>query len=159
RVQLSHEHAHHRRRGVPEAPARAQDGGHNGPARRRRAGVRHQRMARHRRTPPVRRAAQLWRLRGVSGHHRTDRPGYRILSLTGYEQTMTNADAGAVVRYDGASVAVLASLLGAPRVELLDTVSSTQDVAHELASAGAPAGTLVLANQQTSGRGRHGRTW
>lgn len=33
------------------------------------------------------------------------------------------------------------------------------DRAHELASGQAPAGTLVLANQQTSGRGRHGRAW
>jgi BirA family transcriptional regulator, biotin operon repressor / biotin---[acetyl-CoA-carboxylase] ligase len=72
---------------------------------------------------------------------------------------MTNADAGGVVRYDGASAAILASLLAVPRLELLDRVSSTQDVAHELASAGAPAGTLVLANEQTSGRGRHGRAW
>jgi BirA family transcriptional regulator, biotin operon repressor / biotin---[acetyl-CoA-carboxylase] ligase len=72
---------------------------------------------------------------------------------------MTNADAGGVVRYDGLSAAVLASLLAVPRLELRDTVSSTQDVAHELASAGAPAGTLVLADEQTSGRGRHGRAW
>ena len=72
---------------------------------------------------------------------------------------MTNADAGGIVRYDGASAAELASRLALPRVELLETVSSTQDVAHALAAAGAPAGTLVLANEQTSGRGRHGRQW
>ncbi len=72
---------------------------------------------------------------------------------------MTNADAGGIVRYDGASAAELASRLALPRVELLETVSSTQDVAHELAAAGAAAGTLVLANEQTSGRGRHGRPW
>ncbi|HEV8449081.1 MAG TPA: biotin--[acetyl-CoA-carboxylase] ligase [Gemmatimonadaceae bacterium] len=72
---------------------------------------------------------------------------------------MTNADAGGVVLYDGASAAVVAALLGVPRIELLGTVTSTQDVAHELASADAPAGTLVLAHEQTSGRGRHGRAW
>jgi BirA family biotin operon repressor/biotin-[acetyl-CoA-carboxylase] ligase len=72
---------------------------------------------------------------------------------------MTNADAGGVVRYDGASAGELTSRLALPGVELLETVSSTQDVAHELAAAGAPAGTLVLANRQTSGRGRHGRHW
>jgi BirA family biotin operon repressor/biotin-[acetyl-CoA-carboxylase] ligase len=72
---------------------------------------------------------------------------------------MTNADAGGVVRYEGLTAADLVSLLGLPRVELFETVSSTQDVAHELAAAGAPAGTLVLANEQTSGRGRHGRPW
>jgi len=72
---------------------------------------------------------------------------------------MTNADAGGVVRYEGATAADLVSLLALPRVELLETVSSTQDVAHELATAGAPAGTLVLANEQRSGRGRQGRAW
>src|SRR5262249_60833542 len=133
--------------------------GRSRPARRRCRRVRHQRMAGDRRTPAVRRSSQLWRLRGLPCHHRTDRPGHRILSLTEHKKTMTNADAGGIVLYDGASTAVLASLLGAPRIELLDSVTSTQDVAHELASAGAPAGTVGLANEQTSGRGRHRRAW
>src|SRR5262249_48139630 len=72
---------------------------------------------------------------------------------------MTDADEGGVVRYDGKTASELASLLGLPRVELLSRVSSTQDVAHELAAADAPAGTLVLADEQTSGRGRQGRAW
>ena len=72
---------------------------------------------------------------------------------------MTNADAGGVVRYDGATAKDLASWLALPRVELRDAVSSTQDVAHALAADDAPAGTLVLANEQTSGRGRQGRSW
>ena len=33
------------------------------------------------------------------------------------------------------------------------------DVAHSLASEGAAAGTLVIANEQTMGRGRAGKTW
>ena len=33
------------------------------------------------------------------------------------------------------------------------------DVAHRLAASGAPAGTLVLANEQTAGRGRGGKSW
>lgn len=33
------------------------------------------------------------------------------------------------------------------------------DVAHRLAAEGAPAGTLVIADEQTAGRGRGGRTW
>jgi BirA family biotin operon repressor/biotin-[acetyl-CoA-carboxylase] ligase len=33
------------------------------------------------------------------------------------------------------------------------------DVAHRLAGNGAPAGTLVLANEQTAGRGRGGKSW
>jgi BirA family biotin operon repressor/biotin-[acetyl-CoA-carboxylase] ligase len=33
------------------------------------------------------------------------------------------------------------------------------DVAHRLAGGGAPAGTMVLAEEQTAGRGRDGRVW
>src|SRR5438132_4074488 len=33
------------------------------------------------------------------------------------------------------------------------------DVAHEIARRGAPAGTIVLADAQTSGRGRGGSSW
>jgi BirA family biotin operon repressor/biotin-[acetyl-CoA-carboxylase] ligase len=62
-------------------------------------------------------------------------------------------------RYDGLTSVELASLAGAPHVELLASVSSTNDVAHELAAAGAPAGTVVLADEQTGGRGRGGRSW
>ena len=40
-----------------------------------------------------------------------------------------------------------------------DTVASTQPLAHEVASKGAPEGTLVIADQQTGGKGRLGRAW
>jgi len=40
-----------------------------------------------------------------------------------------------------------------------DTVVSTQSLAHEAASKGAPEGTLVVAEQQTGGKGRLGRQW
>src|SRR5437870_10236869 len=50
-------------------------------------------------------------------------------------------------------------VLDLPRVELLETTTSTLDVAHRLASQGAPSGTLVIANEQTAGRGREGRSW
>lgn len=70
------------------------------------------------------------------------------------------ADGGAnAARYDGATGDDLAGLLELPRVELRSTVGSTQDVAHALAGAGAPSGTLVLADEQRVGRGRHGRVW
>jgi BirA family transcriptional regulator, biotin operon repressor / biotin---[acetyl-CoA-carboxylase] ligase len=53
----------------------------------------------------------------------------------------------------------LARDLGLPQVEVFESVGSTLDVAHERAAAGAPAGTLILADAQTAGRGRHGRSW
>lgn len=39
------------------------------------------------------------------------------------------------------------------------TISSTQDELRRLAEAGASEGTLVVADHQTRGRGRMGRTW
>ncbi|MBA3891409.1 MAG: biotin--[acetyl-CoA-carboxylase] ligase, partial [Gemmatimonadaceae bacterium] len=61
--------------------------------------------------------------------------------------------------YDGATAALLAAGWGVPAVTLFETVPSTMDVAHALAETGAPAGTVVLADAQEAGRGRHGRTW
>jgi len=66
---------------------------------------------------------------------------------------------GATDTYDGRGGAALTQILDLPRVEVYDSVTSTQDVSHALAASGAPAGTLVLAEQQTAGRGRAGRPW
>jgi BirA family transcriptional regulator, biotin operon repressor / biotin---[acetyl-CoA-carboxylase] ligase len=71
----------------------------------------------------------------------------------------SDAEALAVQRYDGIASADLARNLSVPRLELFDEVASTQDVAHSLADAGAPAGTIVIADAQHSGRGRQGRSW
>jgi BirA family biotin operon repressor/biotin-[acetyl-CoA-carboxylase] ligase len=51
-----------------------------------------------------------------------------------------------------------ARTLGRPRLHFAST-SSTNDRARELASAGAPHGTLVSAAEQSAGRGRQGRRW
>ncbi len=40
-----------------------------------------------------------------------------------------------------------------------EEVVSTNDIARQLAEDGAPHGTLVIAESQTHGRGRHGRRW
>lgn len=61
--------------------------------------------------------------------------------------------------YDGLGADAIARSIGAARLALFDEVPSTQDVAHDLAREGAPAGTLVLADRQTAGRGRGGRAW
>ena len=50
-------------------------------------------------------------------------------------------------------------MLGVPRLVLRDCVTSTMDLAHALAQEGTEAGTLVLAEEQTAGRGRHGKRW
>jgi BirA family biotin operon repressor/biotin-[acetyl-CoA-carboxylase] ligase len=44
-------------------------------------------------------------------------------------------------------------------VALLASCDSTNDVLLERAAAGAPAGTVVIAEAQSAGRGRRGRTW
>lgn len=59
----------------------------------------------------------------------------------------------------GATGEALARALSLPQVAAFDVVGSTMDEAHRLAADGAPAGTLVLAERQDSGRGRSGRRW
>lgn len=50
---------------------------------------------------------------------------------------------------------------GGPWIDVvsLGTTDSTNRVAMEMAEAGAPHGTVVVADAQTGGRGRHGRRW
>jgi BirA family biotin operon repressor/biotin-[acetyl-CoA-carboxylase] ligase len=66
---------------------------------------------------------------------------------------------GALVTWDGHTAGAIAHRCGVPHVELFQDVGSTLDVAHELAEAGAPSGTLVVADAQHAGRGRLGRSW
>jgi BirA family biotin operon repressor/biotin-[acetyl-CoA-carboxylase] ligase len=47
----------------------------------------------------------------------------------------------------------------APAIIRLTRVGSTMDALHELAEAGAPAGTAVVADVQAAGRGSRGRAW
>jgi BirA family biotin operon repressor/biotin-[acetyl-CoA-carboxylase] ligase len=63
------------------------------------------------------------------------------------------------VSWFGLSGDALARALELPRVEAREALSSTMDEAHALAAGGAPAGTLVLAELQTAGRGRGGKRW
>lgn len=45
------------------------------------------------------------------------------------------------------------------RLEYRESVGSTNDLAKQLARAGAPEGLLVIADEQTAGKGRLGRAW
>jgi BirA family biotin operon repressor/biotin-[acetyl-CoA-carboxylase] ligase len=72
--------------------------------------------------------------------------------------SFAEAEASAA-RFDGLTARDLEHRLGLPRVVLFEQIGSTLDVAHALAADGAPAGTLVLADAQTAGRGRMGRPW
>ena len=45
------------------------------------------------------------------------------------------------------------------KIVYLPSIHSTNDVARDLASGGEPEGTVVLADEQTAGKGRLGRTW
>jgi BirA family biotin operon repressor/biotin-[acetyl-CoA-carboxylase] ligase len=50
------------------------------------------------------------------------------------------------------------SAFGRPHLHLR-LAESTNDVARDLAEAGAPSGTVVTASEQSAGRGRRGRVW
>ncbi|MGH7615065.1 MAG: biotin--[acetyl-CoA-carboxylase] ligase [Gemmatimonadales bacterium] len=63
------------------------------------------------------------------------------------------------VSLDDVPAAVLARRWGVPHCHLARQVGSTLDVAHDLGEDGAPAGTVVVALEQTAGRGREGRVW
>lgn len=62
-------------------------------------------------------------------------------------------------RYDGLTRTQLATFLDVCAVEVFDKIGSTMDRAHAAAAAGAPAGMLILADEQTAGRGTNGRSW
>jgi BirA family biotin operon repressor/biotin-[acetyl-CoA-carboxylase] ligase len=63
------------------------------------------------------------------------------------------------VSWFGLSGDALARALELPHVGAHTSLSSTMDEAHALAAGGAAAGTLVLAEVQTAGRGRGGKRW
>ncbi|MCY3834216.1 MAG: biotin--[acetyl-CoA-carboxylase] ligase [Chloroflexi bacterium] len=64
--------------------------------------------------------------------------------MSGFEMTLSHS--------------ILAQKLACP-FKYFERVESTNDVAKAWLAAGAPAGAVVIANEQTRGRGRHGRSW
>lgn len=60
---------------------------------------------------------------------------------------------------DGLAPARLAAMWRVPVVEAWEAITSTNDRAAELARDDAPHGTVVVADEQTAGRGRRGAAW
>jgi BirA family biotin operon repressor/biotin-[acetyl-CoA-carboxylase] ligase len=62
-------------------------------------------------------------------------------------------------RWEGATTDEWRGLWRLPSLVILDSTPSSNDVAMRMAADGAPAGTTVIADRQTRGRGRDGRVW
>ena len=60
---------------------------------------------------------------------------------------------------DGVPASTLTARWGVPHAALFRTLTSTLDVVHEMGLRGGLHGTTVIAEEQTAGRGRDGRTW
>ena len=65
----------------------------------------------------------------------------------------------AAARWEGQSAADLQQRWDRPHVHIYGRVDSTNTRARELAEAGAAAGTLIVADEQTAGRGLESRRW
>jgi BirA family transcriptional regulator, biotin operon repressor / biotin---[acetyl-CoA-carboxylase] ligase len=60
---------------------------------------------------------------------------------------------------DDVPAADLARRWGVAQCGLFSELDSTLNAIHEIGAQGAPAGSVVIAERQTAGRGRDGRTW
>ncbi len=155
-VQLLDEHAHHRGGRTVQGAALAARGSTRDAIAGRSNRGRGQRVVRDRAIAALRDAPQLRRSSrpiGSCSARSCSRSWRTVVDQRGMSRL------GANDTYDGRAGASLMQLLDLPRVEVFDSVTSTLDVAHALAESGAPAGTLVLAEEQTAGRGRGGRSW
>jgi len=123
-----------------------------------------------------RRAAVLLALRsnptGVSGEHLAVELGVSRVAVRKHVEALREAGYGIEARPGEGYRLLLCPDASIPlevrplltgdfvtRMEGGDVTGSTNDDARELAIAGAPEGTVVLARRQTKGRGRLGRLW
>ena len=88
----------------------------------------------------------------------------RLLQAEGYRiEAVSNRGYCLVESPDRVTEEELTSLLDTEwvgrKVKCYDQVTSTNQVAKALAEEGASDGTLVVANEQTAGKGRYGRRW
>ncbi len=67
-------------------------------------------------------------------------------------------DLPGVERWDGTTIALATRRIGRPLWHYA-SVPSTMPLAHTLAVGGATDGTAIVADEQTAGRGRRGRSW
>jgi BirA family biotin operon repressor/biotin-[acetyl-CoA-carboxylase] ligase len=72
--------------------------------------------------------------------------GYRLIQVTGKLSEYELAD-------------LLQGCVVGQNIVLCESVGSTNELAKELAQKGAQEGTVVIAEEQTAGKGRMGRTW
>jgi BirA family biotin operon repressor/biotin-[acetyl-CoA-carboxylase] ligase len=82
--------------------------------------------------------------------------GYAVQSLPGRGYRISGLPDGIAAEQVGP---LLATAELGRRLHVHQEIGSTSDEAHRLAEAGAEHGTVVLAESQTAGRGRRGRTW
>jgi BirA family biotin operon repressor/biotin-[acetyl-CoA-carboxylase] ligase len=61
--------------------------------------------------------------------------------------------------WEGRSVLEWRALWRVPQLRIMASTGSTNDDVRVLGEASAPSGTVVMAESQTAGRGRRGRTW
>ena len=77
----------------------------------------------------------------------------------GFGRSYDGVGTDSIAPLGGLGVGELAVRWGVPRVVWRDQVRNTLDLGHRLAAEGAPDGTVIIANEQTEGRGRQGRSW
>src|SRR5207249_11100864 len=96
----------------------------------------------------------------LPGRPAAARPVLRVRAiLLGGGRADTRTRVVASLTLDNVPAKQLAQRWGVPQAGVFRRLGSTFDAIHDLGAQGAPHGTVVLAEEQTAGRGRDGRTW